>query len=69
MNEKLALCAEDDDTRVVVITGGGKHFCTGGDVRRCKDCIANQVYLTMDERFRGLYGRRGRCQPRLLQIC
>lgn len=49
LNEKLALCAEDDDTRVVVITGGGKHFCTGGDVRQFKDRIANQVYLTMDE--------------------
>ena len=26
----LEICTDDDDTRVVVITGEGKAFCAGG---------------------------------------
>lgn len=49
LNKKLKICEEDPDVRVVVITGAGKHFCAGGDIRQFKDRIINQVYLTMDE--------------------
>ncbi len=31
--EALSDVAEDDDTRVLIITGAGKYFCAGGDVR------------------------------------
>lgn len=49
LNAKMKACEEDEDVRVVVITGAGKHFCAGGDIRQFKDRIANEVYLTMDE--------------------
>lgn len=33
----IELCADDDDTKVVVITGSGKAFCAGGDINLFKD--------------------------------
>jgi len=33
----LEICTDDDDTRVVVITGEGKAFCAGGDLAAFKD--------------------------------
>lgn len=49
LNGKLKACEEDEDVRVIVITGAGKHFCAGGDIRQFKDRIANKVYLTEKE--------------------
>lgn len=33
----IELCADDEDTRVVVITGSGKAFCAGGDINLFKE--------------------------------
>ena len=33
MCEALEWAEEDDETRVVVITGAGGHFCAGQDIR------------------------------------
>lgn len=49
LNEKLNACEEDEEVRVVVLTGTGKHFCAGGDIRQFKDRIANKVFLTKKE--------------------
>lgn len=32
MGEALAICDEDDDIRVVVVTGAGRDFCVGADL-------------------------------------
>lgn len=43
LNDKLALCEADEDIRVVIVTGTGKHFCAGGDIRQFKERIAKMV--------------------------
>jgi 2-(1,2-epoxy-1,2-dihydrophenyl)acetyl-CoA isomerase len=35
----LEICADDDDTRAVVLTGAGKAFCSGGDIAAFRDGI------------------------------
>ena len=49
LNDKLALCEADEDIRVVIVTGTGKHFCAGGDIRQFKERIAKGIYLTTEE--------------------
>lgn len=35
--EAIAACRRDDDIRVLIVTGAGKAFCSGGDIREMKD--------------------------------
>lgn len=49
LKEKLEACEADEDVRVVVLTGMGKHFCAGGDIRQFKSRITDKVYLTKEE--------------------
>ncbi|PKN60905.1 MAG: hypothetical protein CVU53_00645 [Deltaproteobacteria bacterium HGW-Deltaproteobacteria-11] len=35
----LEICADDDDTRAVVLTGAGKAFCSGGDISAFREEI------------------------------
>ena len=41
--ETLERADEDNDVRCIVITGAGKHFCAGGDVKdmqnKSKECL------------------------------
>lgn len=41
----LDAASEDPQVRVVVITGAGKHFSAGGDIRRFQRLIASGVFL------------------------
>ncbi len=41
--------AHNDDIRVVMITGAGRHFCTGGDISWFRDAV--------ERRERGEYGK------------
>ena len=40
--------AENDAVRSVVLTGAGKNFSAGGDLKSFKEAIDSQVYLTHD---------------------
>ena len=46
MCEALDWAADDDQTKVVVITGAGGNFCSGGDVH---DIIAPLTRMSMPE--------------------
>ena len=35
--EAIAACRRDDEIRVLIVTGAGKAFCAGGDIREMKD--------------------------------
>jgi len=37
--EAVNQCSENDDVRVVILTGAGKHFCAGGNIRTMKEQV------------------------------
>ena len=45
VRQALEAASEDSDVRVVVITGNGKHFSAGGDIRRFKNLITSGAFL------------------------
>jgi len=36
-------CTDDNDTRVVIITGSGKAFCAGGDIINLRKLLAPRI--------------------------
>lgn len=45
VREAVEKAGESSDVRVVVITGEGKHFSAGGDIKRFKMLIETEAYL------------------------
>jgi len=52
LREKVDRLSADDDVRVVVLTGAGRGFCAGGDVKGM--AAGNRAHLTQDQRARSL---------------
>lgn len=42
-------CDADDDVRVIVFTGAGKHFCSGGNIAWFKQMIDTDTILNADD--------------------
>jgi len=45
LTEYIEECSNDDNVRTVIITGAGKHFCAGGDIKAFKKRIDNHEAL------------------------
>ena len=49
--EAIAQAEESNDVRAVIITGAGKGFCSGGDVKAMQENIKNRQGNPLDERI------------------
>lgn len=49
LDTAIAECEEESSVRVLVITGAGKHFCTGGNVRDFWGRIESETFITSEE--------------------
>jgi 2-(1,2-epoxy-1,2-dihydrophenyl)acetyl-CoA isomerase len=49
LGEYLQIAKEDKDVKVVVITGAGKAFCSGGDLKTRKDASAQPLYVRNED--------------------
>jgi 2-(1,2-epoxy-1,2-dihydrophenyl)acetyl-CoA isomerase len=72
LSEAVPRLAEDPDVKVIVLTGAGRGFCAGGDVkgmagRNAPSAGSNSKPLTLEERARGL--RKGMEVSRILYQC
>jgi enoyl-CoA hydratase/carnithine racemase len=47
----LARCRTDDDVKVVIVTGAGSAFCSGGDIVEMEDRLGNTPIQRKDELF------------------
>jgi enoyl-CoA hydratase/carnithine racemase len=47
----LARCRTDDDVKVVIVTGAGSAFCSGGDIVEMEDRLDNTPLQRKDELF------------------
>lgn len=46
VKKALTECAENDDVGAIVLTGAGKHFSAGGDIKRFKRLVDSKEYLS-----------------------
>lgn len=59
---------DDEETRVVIFAGRGKHFCAGADLQVRQDANANPPSLLMARRQSGLGGRMIRAISEMKQV-
>lgn len=43
LGDLFELCSQDEQIRAVILTGAGKHFCAGGDIKKFKERIDSGV--------------------------
>lgn len=54
LSEAFQRCEEDDEVRAIVLTGKGKHFSSGGNIRDFLSCVESGELLQADEIVVGL---------------
>lgn len=52
IREAVEKCAKDDNVGAIVLTGVGRHFSAGGDIRRFKGLIENKEYISTENILR-----------------
>ncbi|KKM08648.1 hypothetical protein SY88_22715 [Clostridiales bacterium PH28_bin88] len=45
--DALEQCGEDRETKVVIVTGAGKAFCSGGDLKMMRDVLPDQPVVVL----------------------
>lgn len=49
LDAALTACEEDDEIKAIVITGAGKHFSAGGNIKDFLGRIESKTYITKEE--------------------
>jgi len=55
LRDKIELCSASSNTRVLIITGSGKGFCAGGDLKKIYDSLPVAPSKTLAQMTRSLH--------------